>query len=261
MFDLRTVELLFIFALFVNRTTKNKEIMPYRRLPNTDSARMRALETAYNKSMVVAPVKLAYSPKTYQALKYFLPTFKQVLSLQRQAFQNQISKSGLFTEYQRKAKLYISHFIQVLNLAIIREEISESARVFYGLQDFEKKLPPLSCDQEILAWGEKIIEGENRRMMQGGTPIFNPRIALVKIHYDHYKEAQRNQVFLKNNNNRALEKIAELRPEADKIILDIWNEVEATFENMPAEERRRKAQEYGLSYVFRKTEKVAQVQE
>lgn len=229
--------------------------MPYRRLPNTDSSRLRALETAFSKSTRVSPNQLAFSQKSLHSVKYFLPTFKQALTVQKDAYQNQVNKSVQFLEFHRKAKLYISHFIQVLNLAILRGEMPEQARNFYSLQEFDKKLPSLSSDQELLEWGEKIIDGENRRMMQGGTPMSNPRIALVKVHFDHYKEAHRNQVFLKNNNNRALEKIAGLRSEADQIILSIWNEVEASFENCSSEEKRLKTQEYGLVYVFRKNEK------
>jgi len=38
--------------------------MPYRRLPNTDAARVRALKTALDKGKEVPPHKLAYSAKT-----------------------------------------------------------------------------------------------------------------------------------------------------------------------------------------------------
>ena len=45
-----------------------------------------------------------------------------------------------------------------------------------------------------------------------------------------------------------------MRKEADGIVLNIWNEVEKTFSDLPDEEKRYRAQEYGLSYVFRKSE-------
>jgi hypothetical protein len=40
----------------------------------------------------------------------------------------------------------------------------------------------------------------------------------------------------------------------DGIIQQIWNEVEDTFDDLPEEMRREKASEYGLVYVFRKSE-------
>jgi hypothetical protein len=45
-----------------------------------------------------------------------------------------------------------------------------------------------------------------------------------------------------------------LRPVADEIILVIWNEVEETFKELSDDLRREKAKEYGLVYVFRKSE-------
>jgi len=34
----------------------------------------------------------------------------------------------------------------------------------------------------------------------------------------------------------------------------LWNEIEASFASLPEEERRAKAEKYGLVYVFRKNE-------
>jgi len=47
--------------------------MPYRRLPNTDSARIRAMKSALEKGKNLHPFKLAYSQATYVKLKTFLP--------------------------------------------------------------------------------------------------------------------------------------------------------------------------------------------
>ena len=46
----------------------------------------------------------------------------------------------------------------------------------------------------------------------------------------------------------------DVQKEADSIILNIWNEVENTYANLPDDEKRSQAQQYGLSYVFRKSE-------
>ena len=44
------------------------------------------------------------------------------------------------------------------------------------------------------------------------------------------------------------------REEVDQLIQQIWNEVEATYNDLPEEIRREKASDYGLIYVFRKSE-------
>lgn len=65
--------------------------------------------------------------------------------------------------------------------------------------------------------------------------------------YNHQKNFSRIlNVHLRNGNT--------LRTKADEIILSIWNEVEANYAELPDDERRDKATEYGLTYVYRKNE-------
>jgi hypothetical protein len=229
--------------------------MPYRRLPNTDAARIRALTNAINKTMSMHPDEIAYSYKVLQSAKFFLPTFKTGINYQRADYSQSVEKSSNFTSLQKRAKMYISHFIQVLNMSILREEIPAEARNFYGLEKFTKKLPPLLTDDDIITWGKKLIDGEDARIQQGGNAMVNPRIAMVKIHYDKYVNAYRSNSFSQSKNNRAVEYVKELRENADELILTIWNEVEQTFSNLPPAEKRKNAEEYGVSYVFRKHEK------
>ena len=37
-------------------------------------------------------------------------------------------------------------------------------------------------------------------------------------------------------------------------ILNVWNEVEDSYKDIPEDLKRKKAQEYGLAYVYRKNE-------
>ena len=50
--------------------------------------------------------------------------------------------------------------------------------------------------------------------------------------------------------------MADLRKEADEIILDIWNEVEEHFSELSDDLKREKAGEYGLTYVYRPMERI-----
>jgi hypothetical protein len=50
---------------------------------------------------------------------------------------------------------------------------------------------------------------------------------------------------------RASQKVADLRDECDQLIQQMWNEVEQTYQDLPDELKREKAQRYGLVYVFR----------
>ncbi|MCK4751528.1 MAG: hypothetical protein KAT15_30935, partial [Bacteroidales bacterium] len=173
---------------------------------------------------------------------------------QKSALSRQIERNQDYCILQKKARLYISHFVQVINMAIQRGEIARSILDYYKLNGYSKKLPPLNTEEEIIKWGEKIIDGETQRVRKGLSPITNPTIAVVKVRYEKFLEAYHNQKNLQLSNNRALRELAELRPMADDIILQIWNEVEESFKDLPDDLRREKAMEYGLVYVFRKNE-------
>lgn len=228
--------------------------MPYRRLPNTDSARIKALKKANSKGKDLPPFKLAYSQSTFQRVQMFLPTFEQTITLQKHAYSTQAKNNRDYQQKMKKAKLYISHFIQVLNLSVIREEMPSSAKNFFNLPKDNKKVPPLNTEEDIIKWGENLIAGENKRKQMGKAPITNPTIALVKVRYEAFIEAHNYQKTLKKNTARSQEKLVDLRKEADDIILNIWNEVEDSFKDLPDEVRREKAKDYGLIYVYRKNE-------
>ncbi|NLK81541.1 MAG: hypothetical protein GX277_04995 [Bacteroidales bacterium] len=228
--------------------------MPYRRLPNTDASRIRAITMAIEKSMYLHPNELAFDYKTLQQAKFFLPTYKQGLFHKDENVSNQHQKGSTYVTYQKKARMYISHFIQVLYFCILRDELPITVLEYYELPQTTRKLPSLKTDEQILTWGEKIIFGEETRIREGGNPIVNPRIALVKITYEKFLEAQRNHAILQSKNSRTTDYINELREKANEIILSIWNQVEDHFKDLPAEEKRKQAEQYGLKYVFRKGE-------
>ncbi len=84
--------------------------MPYRRLPNTDAARIRAMRIALEKGREVPPNQMAYSPKLIVRLQRFLPQFENMIILQRQSYASQNNKSKDYAETVRKARLYLHSF-------------------------------------------------------------------------------------------------------------------------------------------------------
>ena len=93
--------------------------MPYRRLPNTDLARLRALRIAYEKGKELPPFNLAFSQATFQKVLSNLHLFEKTVQESRQAFNIQVEKSKDYARLLKKTKLYMSHFIQVINMAIV----------------------------------------------------------------------------------------------------------------------------------------------
>lgn len=228
--------------------------MPYRRLPNTDNARIKALKRAFEKGTDLPPFKLAFSQSMFQQVKSILPNFENAISEHRNAMNLHAEKNKDFHLKMKKAKLYISHFIQVVDMAITRGEQNLEIRHQYGLNGEERKLPNLNTEEEIIEVGKKLIDGERERKLKGFAPITNPTIAVVQVHFDKFFDAYNNQKGLKRRSNLAQEKLAEMREDIDSVIQQIWNEVEDTFNDLPEDIRREKSAEYGVVYVFRKNE-------
>jgi hypothetical protein len=228
--------------------------MPYRRLPNTDQARLRAINTAILMGQKKPLEELAFSASTLNRLRTFFPGFETNLIHHKLARAQQDKNSRSYLETAKKARIYLSHFIQILNFSIQRGDMKADVRNFYGMVG-DKKSPSLILESELLEWGKKIIEGEHQRMLHGGNPLYNPSIAVVKVKFDQFVDAYHFQKTLQSNTIRWTQKVAGMRAEADEIILDIWNEVEEYFNAYPEDIKRERAAEYGVVYVFRPMEK------
>ncbi|KAA6336549.1 hypothetical protein EZS27_015294 [termite gut metagenome] len=230
--------------------------MPYRRLPNTDQARIRALKLAVEKGDRSDIYDLAISVKTLSGARNFLLKFEGAQAYYKECYENQAKGGRKHQTNVRMARLFISHFIQVLNLAVIRLEIKKYNRELYGLPIDNSNVPDLSNEAAIVEWGKKVVIGEQKRLVGGGSPIYNPTIAKVKVHYDIFMEGYERQKNLQSITNRSLEELASMRERADEIILDIWNQVEKKFKTVrPNALRMEKCQEYGVVYYYRLNEK------
>jgi hypothetical protein len=229
--------------------------MPYRRLPNTDKARLKAMNMAIVKGDVLDMFDLAFSQKLLNQLNSFMPIYEHAIYEYQQGLARQVESNRTHQEMLKKAKLYVSHYIQALNMAVMRGEVKAVDQEFLGLEQGTKSLPTLNTENCVIEWGAQVINGDAKRLAQGGVPIYCPSMANVRVHFERFKESYSSQQFLKSNTHRLLEKVSELRDQGDTIILEIWNAVEQKCENIVNVEKRLDAcREYGLNYYYRKGE-------
>lgn len=230
--------------------------MPYRRLPNTDQARIRALKTLTLKCEGSGRIDPTVTLETQQNVRNFLRKFEAAQTYYAECYKRQAQAAPAYHHHVKMARLYVSHFIQVLNLAVIRNEIKASQKELYGLDVKGNALPDLSTEAMLSEWGSKIIAGESKRIAQGSIPIYNPTIAKVKVHYDLFIESYEKQKNLQQLTTRSLEALSSMRAEADRLILDVWNQVEQKFADvMPLEKRLDCCRAYGVIYYYRTGEK------
>ena len=230
--------------------------MPYRRLPNTDNARIKALKTAIRKCSNSNFNEVVVSMKTLYRARLVIEKFERMCDIYQQTFEIQVKANKTFQVQIKNIRMYLSHFIQVLHLAVIREEIKSDNLDLYGLEESNMQVPDLTSNEILLEWGNKIIEGEEKRIANGGVPIYNPTIAKVKVMYTIFKDGYYTQQIHQKATNRTQSDVVKFRSEIDEIILKLWQEVEDANVDLPAQEKIEKNKEYGIIYYYRKGETI-----
>ncbi len=216
---------------------------------------MRALKTAVEMGdRLEDTYDLAFSYSTLEDARALLVRYERAMSEYKQCSVKQVDTNKKFQEAAKMARLYVSHFVQVLNMCVLRNEIKPEMKKLYGLSVDSNVVPDLISDDNLFKWGNLIIEGEQKRIQSGGTPIYNPAIAKVRVHYDIFVEHYNNQKVLQNNTTRTISNVSALNENVDKVVLDIWNQVEHSFSLLSIPERLKKCGEYGIVYYYRRGE-------
>ncbi|MBQ7420889.1 MAG: hypothetical protein IJV27_01890 [Prevotella sp.] len=228
--------------------------MPYRRLPKTDAARIKALKTFLeNNDIYTARNRFI----DWKVLNRARPIYERLLTAMEQhriSLASQTRNARKIGKLQYNATMYISHFVQVLLMSIDRGEIKRPLLELYGLPPETTTIPNLKSADGIIEWGAKVVAGEKARLKKGGRPIYNPTVGMVSTHYDIFREAYEAQKRLQERTAQALESINRLRPECDEVLLELWNSIEAHFAGLPPERRFAACRKYGVVYYYRRHE-------
>jgi hypothetical protein len=236
---------------------KLEGLMPYRRLPTTDQARLRALNAALKKLSQINVKVGPLAKDSIEQLHSVKSQFENALKHYELNIKQQSENNVNYKATQDTARMYLSHFIQVLFFASERGEINGGIKFFGKLQELEGKLPSLNSEQEILDWGQIIVNGEQNRVRQGGSAIYSPSIALVKFKLEEFRDAAMFQQNLKRNTLRAFEKMQQLRKTTNDFIARLWTDIEnhLSMEARSEDEKRQLAEEFGIVYVLRRKER------
>ena len=225
--------------------------MPYRRLPKTDAARLKALRSLLDNNDIYT-VRNRFID--WQSLNKAQPLYDRLYTACEQykiCVQAQTRSTRRIETLQCNATRYVSHFLQVLFMSIERRKNKKQQLPLYGLEPNTTTLPNIKNAEGLLDWGRKAIEGEKERIKKGGRPIYNPTIGMVSTHYDIFKDNYEQQRKLVERTQKAQNDIQKLRPQADEVLLDLWNQIEKHFENEPPEVRFPACRKFGIIYYYR----------
>jgi hypothetical protein len=234
--------------------------MPYRRLPKTDQARLRSLRALIvqcneHKDEEVVSYKIQLEANA------LLQKFEDGITLYHEAYERQLEKNKEYQCLFQNAKMYLSHFVQVLNMSIQRGEMKPEIKTLYHLPADSYSMPDFSSADQLISAGQFIIQGESERMQSGGTPLYNPTIAKVKVHYDLFKEFRFTQLIMQQNTQRYARQMDELRHAIDLLIVNAWDQIEAAFSDLPLAQRIETCQSWGVIYYYRRNEQSPEADE
>lgn len=229
--------------------------MIYRRLPNTDTARLKALKILLSnddiytiRREVVGWQMMTEAQTAYDRLQ----TANEQYRLMKQAQARLGSKADLL---QHNALLYASHFLRVLFLAVERKEVKKQQLELYGLSQDISMLPYMKNIESLFEWVPKIIKGEKQRIKSGGRPIYNPTIGMVSTHFDIFKDFIEKQQLAIRRTQEAAENVQRLRISTDELIQNIWDKAENYYADSPIEARIEACRKIGVVYYDRKNRK------
>jgi len=223
-----------------------------KKLPKTDEERLNILLAALEQEEINEESDKILSIVEFHDLRSLTNSFEAANSVFNQTVTEIERAKNLYCTLFKNAQLYISHFIQVLFLTVIRNEIKSENLVLYGFQENNPVLPDLSTEEAVLEWGEKLMRGESERTYRGGIPLYNPAIAKVKVHYELFKESIYSLAIYEKNLLRLQNNMEEIRKKADNFILDIWNKVEERYSKASFEKQTLRFNAYKVQFLFMK---------
>ncbi len=244
------------FTFFYNIQQIQIPLVPYRRFPKTDTARLKSLGILLDNNDVYVAERRFLDMAKINAAKLLYDKLKTLSSQFLLAYEAQMKNYQLIAKPQKNMMMFINHFMRVLCMSIERGEIKYSAIAeYYGVDDIDETMRQLHNVDYAYVQTPEIVRGEKQRVAAGGRPIYNPTIGMVATHYDIFKDVYEQQKILNAKSERALAELKALREEVDGLLVDVWNQVEAHFADVPPEQRFDECRRYGLIYYYRKGEK------
>ena len=222
--------------------------MPTRRLPRTDDQRTFALVTCNSKAGSTAAPQWLITNAQYNQLQAILSPWRNARILVTDALAEQAAATALANSTNTLLIKNISHFIQVMNLAIDRGVLAASVRAYYDMPVSHPEVPEINTSAEAQEWAVKITTGEAARIADGGTALAWPSAAQVEAARVAAFNAENAQSTKKDAYDSAQAQLAAQRPAADAFIKDLWDTIEFNLRAESAASLRRRAREWGVDY-------------
>jgi hypothetical protein len=226
--------------------------MPFRQLPASDPTRTQALQGALKKWNSTTGAARLISAATGAALETLQPKWEKEVAERADAFGQQSASTLALSAAADKLRLLVSHFIQVYQMGIARGDFAAAGRAVYELSVNEETVPNLDAEAALLLWADRIVKGDPRRVAQfSEAPMTIPAASAVAAALQAYNVKLTAQTDAKDQLEAEQADVIALRSDADKLIRDVWDEVEFALRQLEAPTLRRRAREWGVVYAQR----------
>ena len=216
---------------------------------------METLRRAKMFTEKVVPEVIVLLPATHAKLATLYETWTKEARERDLAEGEQNVASLKVNDCANALRTYISHFLQVFNMAIERGEHKPGERSYFQLPNSQSNLPSLGGEPQLMTWAARLIKGEAERVNAGLAPMSKPDITAVEAKFNEFKQAsdERDQARTKATQEGA--DVQALRAEVDDFIRnDLWYEILGAMRREEPAKLRNKARAWGVRYQFQKGE-------
>ncbi len=229
--------------------------MPEIQLPVSDAARTFLLDRLFTTLSALAPADRPIPADTYDGLVAARTAWAPVATEYRAATSAQRGDVGRLTPARAKALLFVSHYLQVFNLAIRRGVYEPADRALFGLPVDSADLPPLYADQLLTSALTSIAQG-NAVLAAGGRPAMtNPTAAEVAAAGTAYQTLLQTRASRGEDTVAASTGVEKLRPVVDEALADVYAELKHRHRKLTPAQWRTIGRTYGFRFTNARDEK------
>jgi len=208
-------------------------------MPEKDEDRIVAIQAAIDREELLLETERAFLDGEILEFKTFVRKYEGEIAMLQHTQEDRTKTLLQYKDLFKNAQMYIAHFIQVLQLTVIRNEIKFDHLSCYGFETSkELEMPDLSTEDAVLIWGEKIIRGESERLSRGGMPLYNPAIAKVRVHYELFRDIIQSLKIYRQNALRYQANVVEMRKKAAEYIEIIRARILEKYKDEPEEKQQ-----------------------
>lgn len=216
--------------------------------PNSLVRMFRYITTMDAATNAIPVVNLPFSADSWAGYQSNRTAFLKEYAEYLQADSDQQNATNLLNAIKTDAKRYVSHYYQVLNLAIERDEMPASVRAFYGLNVSSGALPKLSTEADILLEATNIENGEAARVAAGGAAMTNPTAAQIAAKRTAFAAANQTQGLAKTAAGKELRDVQNIFDGMVEAYMDLIDELKFANRKLSFSAIRSILREYGMEF-------------